>query len=108
MSNGNGLDRKFDEALSYPVQTEEVSRGSMATPGSSSGASTSPLVEQSLRRILGWRPRTSDPKGFLAALNQSFSAREIEGHTEWQWIERGYSIQADIGALTGAQASFYS
>jgi len=106
MPNGNG-DGRFDEVLSYPLQTTEVSRGAIAVPAGP-GTSPAPTVEQAIRRILGWRPRTEDPKGFRAALNQAFTITTREGHTEWKWIERGYSIQADIGALTGAQASFYS
>lgn len=46
--------------------------------------------------------------GFQAALSGTFSLREVEGHTEWTWQQRGYAVQADMGALTGAQASIYA
>jgi hypothetical protein len=46
--------------------------------------------------------------GFQAALAGAFQLREVEGHTEWAWQQRGYAVQADMGALTGAQASIYA
>jgi hypothetical protein len=60
--------------------------------------------------VLGWRPRASDPKGFQAALLQAFTAEEVAGHTEYHWNPRSYAveIQADLGAVTGAQASLYA
>src|SRR5205823_6215997 len=39
---------------------------------------------------------------------QAFSVREVEGHTEWAWTPRSYAVQADMGAVTGAQASVYA
>jgi hypothetical protein len=65
-------------------------------------------VESTLREVLAWRPRTGESKSFLAALNQAFTIREVEGHTEWEWTPRSYAIQADMGAVTGAQASIYA
>ena len=46
--------------------------------------------------------------GFQAALTGAFQLREVEGHTQWAWQQRGYAVQADMGALTGAQASIYA
>ena len=74
-------------------------------------AAASPLaqrVEGTLREVLAWRPRTGDSKSFVAALNQAFTIRETAGHTEWEWTPRSYAIQADMGAVTGAQASIYA
>jgi hypothetical protein len=99
------------DALTYPILTEEVrlpatsSRGTRATPGSSQYGQ---IVESALRDILGWRIRDNDPKGFLAALNQSFDLTTVEGHTEWKWTPHTYAIEADMGAVTGAQAAIYS
>jgi Bacteriophage tail sheath protein len=45
-------------------------------------------VEVSLRAALRWRPERSDPKTFVSALTQSFTADEVEGHTEWAWRPR--------------------
>src|SRR5207248_3774099 len=65
-------------------------------------------VEQVLRDILGWRPRSNDASGFEAALTGAFGLKEVEGHTESTWRPRGYAVQADLGAVTGAQASIYA
>lgn len=90
----------------YPILAQEVSLGSAPT---ASGPSTSlnRTVENLVRDVLGWRPKTSDPRGFVAALTQSFTLEEVEGHVEWSYVPRGYAVQADLGALTGAQASIY-
>ena len=55
-------------------------------------------------------PSGGDAKGFQAALQQAFTVREVAGHTEVEWKPRSYSvdIQADLGAITGAQASLYA
>ena len=51
----------------------------------------------------------TDPKGFLGALNQSFTVTEVEGHIESKWTPRTYAVQTDLaGGITGAQASLYS
>ncbi len=99
-----------EEATIYPILTESVSYP--ADPGRSGlSAGTAPLsqkVDLTLREILGWRPRNNDPRGFLASLSQSFEIKNVEGHTEWKWRPRTYAAEADLGAITGAQASLYS
>ena len=97
--------------LDFPFLTREIDldgRGGSAQV--SGGGTTGQTVERELREILGWRPRAGDPKGFLAALQQSFTVTEVAGHTEVAWKPRSYSveIQADLGAITGAQASIYT
>jgi hypothetical protein len=96
----------------FPFLTEEVdlgARGGQAPPQGGTGA-VGRTVERELREVLGWRPRASDPKGFLAALQQAFTVTEVAGHTEVRWNPRSYSveIQADLGAITGAQASLHT
>jgi hypothetical protein len=100
------------ELNDFPFLTEEVDlggRGAPAPPGGAAGA-VGQTVERALREVLGWRPRASDPKGFQAALLQAFTAEEVAGHTEYHWNPRSYAveIQADLGAVTGAQASLYA
>ena len=102
----------LQDALGFPILTEEVrfpmtpSRpGTTGAPGSSQYGQ---IVESTLREILGWRVRDGDPKGFVAALNQSFDVKTVEGHTEWKWTQHTYAIEADMGAVTGAQAAIYS
>jgi hypothetical protein len=112
-----GLPKAGGEALTdlsaYPVLTEEISTTGIPAPaaggpaGGGPGAGYGQTVEQVMRDVLGWRP-SGDVAGFQAALTGAFQLREVEGHTEWSWQQRGYAVQADMGALTGAQASIYA
>ncbi len=103
---------KFDELTSFPLLTE--SRGTTpSTPSAIRGVLTSgPLgqvVEGAIQQVLGWKPRTDDPKGFVGALNQSFKAMEVDGARQFTWLPRTYAVQTDLsGGLTGAQASLFS
>ena len=112
--DGPGAVREaFTDLAAYPVLTEEVSTtGAPASAvgggaGGAVGAGYAQVVDQAMRDVLGWRP-TNDAAGFQAALTGAFQLREVEGHTEWNWQQRGYAVQADMGALTGAQASIYA
>jgi hypothetical protein len=101
------------DLAAYPVMTEEVtttgppapSAGGLGTRGL--GAGYGQTVDQVIRDVLGWRPG-GDVASFQAALTGAFQLREVEGHTDWTWQQRGYAVQADMGALTGAQASIYA
>src|SRR6185295_1426803 len=116
MSNGNPIDesKKVEQFLSFPVLTREVGTpvpGRNGTPSSAGGgAPIAQLVESALRDVLGWRPRAGDARGFIAALNQSFTCQEFEGRMQCTWTPRSYavSVQANLGTITGAQASLYS
>jgi hypothetical protein len=66
-----------------------------------------PQVNAALRDVLGWRPRVEDPKAFIDALGASFRLVPVEGHIEAHYVPRGYAVQADLGAVTGGQASLY-
>lgn len=66
-----------------------------------------PTVRAAIRDVLGVRSRVADPKAFTDALTASFRLRLVEGHVESQFVPRGYAIQADLGAVTGGQASLY-
>lgn len=100
----------LDVDIPYPVLSEGGGGGSWGASGGTSAALAAPgvSVEGALREVLGWRPRTSDPKGFLAALNQAFDIKQVEGHHEFTWNQRSYAVQHEMGAITGAQASLYS
>ncbi|MCI2419031.1 hypothetical protein MOQ72_16425 [Saccharopolyspora sp. K220] len=63
------------------------------------------LADKAISDVLGWKWRDGDTKGFVAALTGSFELKRVEGHTEATWTPRGYAIQADLGAVTGGQAS---
>lgn len=103
-----------EDAVSYPILTRDASdypasrNGSSSSNGSGNGVtSITRAAKQTIRDVLGWRYRVNDPKGFLAALNKSFSLKEVEGHVEWEWKAQSYMVQADMGEITGAQASVY-
>jgi hypothetical protein len=113
MAGANGDKRGLDDLQTYPILTEEVSIPSGApipAGAAGGGAALGQTAAQAIRDVLGWKPRTTDPKGFVAALGQSFTGTEVEGHTEWTWTPRSYAVQvqADLGAVTGAQASIYT
>jgi hypothetical protein len=98
----------IDDAITYPILTEEVDYPVSAPDSSGVGAaSISRQAESAIREVLGWRPKSNDPKGFVAALTQAFEIKDVEGHVEWKWTPRTYAIRADLGAITGAQASIY-
>jgi Carboxypeptidase regulatory-like domain len=108
--NGQAAESLID-ATAYPILTEEISYAAGPRPAAPGGAGAAPLgqiVEGALRDVLGWRPKTTDPKGFTAALTQAFALTEVAGHTEWKWTPRSYTVQTDLGAVTGAQASIYT
>lgn len=92
----------------YPALVSNVdpSRRSVTRAGTSGATS----VEDTLRDILGWRPKTDDPRGFVAALSASFNLKEVAGRVEFDYLPRSYAVQmqADLGAVTGAQASLYT
>ena len=106
------------DLAAYPILTEEVGYppSPLATPGTGgsggSGGSTAGLgqiVNKAVGEVLGWKLKAGDTKGFLGALNQSFTLTEVEGHVESKWTPRTYAIQTDLaGGITGAQASVYA
>jgi len=67
-----------------------------------------PNVTKVLSDLLGWRPIPGDAKAFSAALTASFSLKHVEGHVESSNVPRGYAMQADLGTVTGGQASLYA
>jgi hypothetical protein len=110
---GGGSPAPPPEPNDFPFLTEEVDlagRGGAGTPSAGGIGAVGQTVERTLREVLGWRPRPSDPKGFQAALLQAFTVEQVAGHTEVRWNPRSYAveIQADLGTITGAQASLYT
>jgi hypothetical protein len=111
MAENNG-EREIADIQSYPILTQDLSYapvpGQATTTGApGGGAPLKQIAENAIRNVLGCRPKVNDPKAILAALNQSFSPKEEEGHTTWQWTPRSYAAQVDMSAITGAQASLY-
>jgi hypothetical protein len=91
----------------FPVLTSE-SAARTGTTSTAPGADQGPLVASVLRTVLGWRPRTQDTQAFAAALRASFELSEVEGHVETRFVPRGVAVQADLGGVTGGQASLYA
>jgi biotin carboxyl carrier protein len=90
----------------FPLLTTE---GSVGGGAPSSGADDqTPTVTKVIRDVLGWRPRRQDTKAFTAALDASFELKTVEGHIESRYVPRGYAVQADLGGVTGGQASLYT
>jgi hypothetical protein len=110
---GGGAAAEFAGDLqAYPILTSDTfARGGGGSPatGSVSGGANTALVQNTLREVLGWRPKTDDVRAFRAALGKSFSPYEANGATLYKWSPRTYlaDVTADFGALTGAQASLY-
>ena len=115
MANGNikQITAAVEDAVTYPILTKEVNgyssgRRNGESPGSSGGGSLTRTAQGAIRDLLGWRYRANDPKGFLAALNKAVDLKEVEGHVESTWKARPFMVQADMGEITGAQASIYA
>jgi hypothetical protein len=102
------------DLTAYPVMVEEIGAGGPGVAISPRSAGSAPAdpsatVDLALRDILGWKPRSDDPRGFVGALTQSFDLKDNEGHVEATWKQRSYAVASDLaGGLTGAQASLYS
>lgn len=101
-----------DEQL-YPTLTCEVgTTTTSATAGAStstSGGSLGTMARNAIRAALGWQYRggdaTANLRTFEAALGKAFRLKDVDGHVEAEWVPQGFSIQADLGEITGAQAS---
>jgi len=87
------------------LTTEGAVRGGAPASGA---ADQTPTVTAVIRDVLGWRPRQQDTKAFTAALDASFELETVEGHIEARYRPRGYAVQADLGGVTGGQASLYT
>ena len=92
----------------YPILTQKIDANGAPIGGTSQDSSLRTTVENTLRQVLGWRPRRDDPKGFSTALKQSFEQIVEEGGQRWIWTPHSYTIQTEMGAVTGAQASIYN
>jgi hypothetical protein len=107
--------RVAEDSFAFPQLSEEIgfAPSPLARPsGGPSGGGTASLgqvITQAVSDVLGWKIKPDDSKGFVGALNASFTCTDVDGHTECKWMPRTYAVQTDLsGGITGAQASLYS
>jgi len=115
-ANARRTTQALEDNVAYPVMTENVGNPPSSSYGGAGGGGgtgsgslqLSQLATQTMTNILGWKPKDKDDKGFVGALTQSFSLKDVEGHVEATWTPRTYAVQTDLaGGITGAQASLY-
>jgi hypothetical protein len=113
------MTKDVEDAISYPILTQEIGYppavttrpgpGAGFTTGGGAGQGLGQIASRAIGNALGWKPNSTDAKGFVGALTQSFSLTEVEGHVESKWNPRSYTVQTDLaGVISGAQASLYS
>ena len=92
--------------VSYPILTRETGDGADAAPLRSGAASgLGRQARAALRQVLGWRYAVNDTRGFAAALRATSVRRQVDGQESWEWRSPTFMVQADLGEVTGAQAS---
>src|SRR5829696_2264436 len=112
MADIDDLVSAAEDAVTFPILTTAVngSNGHSRNgdgPAGAGGGSLTRQAQGAIRDLLGWRYRADDPKGFLAALSKAVDLKEVDGHLEYKWSARPFMVKADLGEVTGAQASIY-
>jgi hypothetical protein len=103
----------FTDLAAYPILTEDITYTGPSTPATGPAipgqAPLGQIAAKAVADVLGWKGKPEDSRGFVAALTQSFTLTEVEGHVESKWTPRTYAVQTDLaGGITGAQASLYT
>ncbi|QZZ20644.1 hypothetical protein J5X98_26020 [Leptothermofonsia sichuanensis E412] len=90
-------------------QIHRTGRMASVSAPASSGGDLQSIVESALGNILGHTQRTDNPKTLVATLTQTFTPRQVDGRTVYDWNPQSVSVRAsDLGGgITGAQASLY-
>lgn len=107
------------DLTAYPVLTEEIGyppsplsrpSGGPSAPGAGGApGGLAQIASRVIGDVLGWKANSTDAKGFVGALSQSFTLTEVEGHIQSKWNPKSYTVQTDLaGGITGAQASLYT
>jgi hypothetical protein len=101
----------LEEVVIHPLLTKSVN-GYAGRNGDSGaqyngGGSLTRTAQGAIRDLIGWRYRADDPKGFIAALNKAVDLNQVDGYLQPNWKTRPFMVQADLGEVTGAQASIY-
>lgn len=90
-------------------QIHRTGRMASVSAPAAGGGDLQGIVESALGGILGHTQRTDDPKTLVNTLTQTFTARQVDGRTVYDWNPQSVSVRAsDLGGgITGAQASLY-
>jgi hypothetical protein len=110
---GGQVQEAFTDLAAYPILTEDITYGGPSAPSTGAvipgQAPLGQIAAKAVADVLGWKGKPEDSKGFVAALTQSFTLTDVEGHTQSKWTPRTYAVQTDLaGGITGAQASIYT
>ena len=113
--NGEDFGRHLDvlsqavNTLSFRDAAQHNGHSGTNGYGARNGDNGSAIVSGEIQEVLRWRPRLSDPQGFLGALEQSFERKDVGGTPDYTWKPRSYVVITDLsGEITGAQASLCS
>src|SRR4051812_48032202 len=106
-------DQKGSSKANLPVENVDqvfplLTTGGPERSGPAGAGNQTPTASAVIRDVLGWRPRPQHPKAFAAALQASFTLSEVQGHVEATYVPRGFAVQADLGGISGGQASLFS
>ncbi|HIK39301.1 hypothetical protein [Thermoleptolyngbya sp. M55_K2018_002] len=90
-------------------QIHRTGRMASVSAATNAGGDLQGIVESALGGILGHIQRTDNPKTLVDTLTQTFTARQVDGRTVYDWNPQSVSVRAsDLGGgITGAQASLY-
>jgi hypothetical protein len=109
-NDGRDVIEAIEDVAIYPILTDSVTLQPTPSGGGGPGLPITQTAETAIRQVLGWKYRDGDAKGVMQALNNSFTVTEEQGHTVVNWTPRSYAavVSADLGEVTGAQASIYA
>jgi hypothetical protein len=97
-----------DVDQTFPLVTTDLGGRGTSSGGGQAGQDQAPVVTNVLRDVLGWRPRVEDTQAFTSALKARFKLETVEGHVVSRYLSGGLVVQADLGGITGGQASLYA
>lgn len=104
---GHSAAAEQDQFTYSAAETNRIYDTASTSGGPGTGSLTQ-LAQDTIRQALGWRYRTGDVKGFSAAITRAFTlTTDEDGLVDWTWTPQTYAIQADLGEITGAQASIF-
>jgi hypothetical protein len=106
--------KEIDALTAFPIMVSDgytMMTGAPTAPPTAPPGDLGATAQSAIKNVLGWnwRPR-ADPKGLVSALNTSFKAVPRQGRVDYEYQQRNYAVavQADMGMITGAQASLYT